>query len=98
MSRGSRYTTQAMDWLPRLILLTGTGMAATMGFALAALLVRSALGKLSRSSDLSAQEASDFLSEESTEAPLMMRGYDTPELWREDALLRGEHSGAKYIH
>jgi len=85
-----------MDWLPRMILLTGTAMAAMMGFTLAAFLVRNALGRLSN--DLPAQE-NDSLSEEAMPWPLTaMRGYDTPELWREDALVRGEHPDEKYFH
>lgn len=88
-----------MHWLPHFILLTGTAMAATMGFALAALVVRNALGKSSKSSDSPTNEANDFSGEESTEWPLTaVRGYDTPELWHEDTLARGEHTDENYFH
>jgi hypothetical protein len=88
-----------MNWLPHVILLTGTVMAATIGFALIALVVRNALDKSSKSSDSSAKEAHNFFSEESTEWPLTaVRGYDTPELWHEDALVRGEHPDENYLH
>jgi hypothetical protein len=88
-----------MHWLPHLILLTGTTMAATMGFALAALVLRNALGKSSKASDSQAKNANDFSSEKSTEWPLpAVRGYDMPELWREDTLARGEHTDENYFH
>ena len=88
-----------MNWLAYLILLTGTAIAATMGFALTALVVRNAFGKSSKSSDLPAKEAHDFFSEESTEWPLTtVRGYDTPELCSEDALVRGEQPDENYFH
>ena len=88
-----------MDWLPHFILLTGTAMAATMGLALTALVIRNAVGKSSKSSDSAPKKTIDFLSEESMEWPLTaVRGYDTPELWREDALVRGEHPDENYFH
>jgi len=88
-----------MNWLPHLILLTGTAMAATMGFALTVLVVRNALGESSKSSDSPAKKTNDFFSEESTEWSLTaVRGYDTPELWHEDALVRGEHPDENYFH
>lgn len=88
-----------MNWLPHIILVTGTAMAATMGFALTAFVIRNAFGKPSKSTDSAANEARVFLSEESRESPLTaVRGYDTPELWREDALVRGEHPDENYFH
>ncbi len=84
-----------MDWLARLILLSGTALAATLGLALAALLVRTALEK--SSSDLPAQE--DFRRAGSRARPLTtLRGYDTPELWREDARVRAKRLDKKYFH
>jgi len=74
-----------MDWRPRLILLTGTETAATVGFTLAALIVRISLEKRPRSSDLSAQETREFFERGIDGRPLTVRGYDTPEPWREDA-------------
>ena len=87
-----------MNWLPHFILLTGTAMAATMGFALTALVIRNAFGKSLKSSDSAAKKTIDFFSEESTEWPLTaVRGYDTPELWREDALVRGDRPDDNYL-
>lgn len=74
-------------------------MAATMGFALTVLVIRNAFGKSSKSSDLAATEAIDLFSDESTAWPLTaVRGYDTPELWREDAVVRGDHPDENYFH
>jgi hypothetical protein len=88
-----------MTWLPHFILLTGTAMAATMGFALTALVIINAFEKSSKASDSTAKEALAFFSKESTEWPrTTVRGYDTPELWREDAVVRGEYPDENYFH
>jgi hypothetical protein len=78
--------------MPQAILLTGTILASSIGCALIALVLRSALRNARRRSDDQAirdwetLDAGDALQGNRREAAL--QGYDTPELYREDLLSR----------
>jgi len=74
----------------RVILTAGTIIASTIGFALAGFMLSEALKhswrKASLPSRYKPQFAGDFLPSSFEEPPL--RGYDTPELHREDTVAR----------
>jgi len=76
--------------MPQLILLTGTIFALSIGIALIALILRNAIRKSWQPDKSVGIQPVDF-----TDADLdwpardsAVRGYDTPELWREDMLTR----------
>jgi hypothetical protein len=87
--------------MPQLILLTGTIIAASIGFALVALILRNTIRK-SRALDNSSEiQTVDFTDVDPNWAAkdLAVRGYDTPELWREDMLTRHRgRSAEKRLH
>ena len=76
--------------MPQLILLTGTIIAASIGFALVALILRNTIRKsraLDNSSGIQTVDFTDVYPDWGAK-DLVVRGYDTPELWREDMLTR----------
>jgi hypothetical protein len=88
--------------MPQTILLTGTILASSIGFALIGLLLRSAIRSdwqhsvrkpchRGRSHDDSNRCAANSLKE-------AVRGYDTPELYREDFLARTDRSERRSLH
>ena len=76
--------------MPQLILLTGTIIAASIGFALVALILRNTIRKSRAMDNSSGIQTVDFTDVDPDwgAKDLVVRGYDTPELWREDMLTR----------
>jgi hypothetical protein len=76
--------------MPQLILLTGTIIAASIGFALVALILRNTIRKSRALDNSSGIQTVDFTDVDPDwgAKDLVVRGYDTPELWREDMLTR----------
>ena len=87
--------------MPQLILLTGTIIAASIGFALVALILRNTIRKSRQPHNSSGNQTVDFTAADPdwTTTDLVVRGYDTPELWREDMLTRQRgRSAEKRLH
>ncbi len=76
--------------MPQLILLTGTIIAASIGFALVALILRNTIRKSRALDNSSGIQTVDFtdVGPDWGAKDLAVRGYDAPELWREDVLAR----------
>ena len=76
--------------MPQLILLTGTIIAASIGFALVALILRNTIRKSRALDNSSGIQTVDFtdVDPDLGAKDLVVRGYDTPELWREYMLTR----------
>jgi hypothetical protein len=75
-----------------LVLLTGTIVASSFGFALLALILRNAVRKSRKPRKLPETRATALIANASASNSLRwdlaVRGYDTPELCREDMLAR----------
>jgi hypothetical protein len=76
--------------MPQLILLIGTIIASSIGFVLVALILRNAIRESRQPNNPSGVQTVDFTNADPdwTARDLAVRGYDTPELWREDVLTR----------
>jgi hypothetical protein len=83
--------------MPRLILMAGTIIASSLGFALAGLVVGELLRSSRRRAAPNRVYRPRFLGDENAQdLPFVepeCRGYDTPELYREDTLARKKQSG-----
>jgi len=76
--------------MPQLILLTGTIIASSIGLVLVALILRSTIRKSRQPDDSSGVQSVGLTDADPGwgAKDLAVRGYDTPELWREDMLTR----------
>jgi hypothetical protein len=83
--------------MPRLILMAGTIIASSLGFALAGFILGDAIRNSRRRSAPKRVYRPRFLADENYQDSAFLdpecRGYDTPELYREDTLARKKQSG-----
>jgi hypothetical protein len=83
--------------MPRLILMAGTIIASSVGFALAGLIIGEVIKNSRRRHAPNRVYRPRFLADDNVQdLPFFepgCRGYDTPELYREDTLARKKHSG-----
>lgn len=85
--------------MPQIIVVTGAILASSIGVALAGLILRSTITSARRSRDGEENRMVEFtgnISRDSGPWDFAARGYDSPELAQEDALMRDRSPGHRH--